>query len=157
SFSQSSGAADSWRFFTMSGAGNAELLFIPPAGSIESRDVETVLLARDEMANMGWAIEKKVFDLSGRIVDRTRAPQQPHERGGPGLIYGLVTAVPENWIPLVPVADPGTTRIRLRRASLAVTGAPSPHAQGAIVGEPGPLIINDEEIPRSGVTLTRSM
>src|SRR5439155_26141467 len=84
SFSKTSGAADSWRMFTLSGAGTDELLFVPPAasGSLESRNFETVLLARDEMANMGWAIEKKVLDASGRVVDRTRPPQQPDERGG---------------------------------------------------------------------------
>jgi hypothetical protein len=158
-FSKTSGAADSWRMFTVSGSGDADLLFVPPSveGALQPRKIETVLLARDEMANMGWAIEKKVLDAAGRVVDRTRAPQQPQEMGGTQLTYGLVTAVPGNWIPLVPVSDQGTTRIRLRRAAMAVTGAPPPHALGAIIGAPGALIINDEEVPRSGATVTRSI
>lgn len=156
-FSKSSGAADSWRMFTVSAATDADLLFVPPSleSALQPRKIETVLLARDEMANMGWAIEKKVLDAAGRVVDRTRAPQQPEERTTAQLTYGLVTAVPENWIPLVPVSDPVTTRIRLSRAALAVTGAPPPRALGTIMGAPGPLLINDEEIPRSGATVTR--
>ena len=72
------------------------------------------------------------------------------------LSYALVSAVPENWIPLVPVRESSTGRIHLRRAAMAVTGAGPPHARGAIIGAPGPLIVADEEIPRSGVTLTRA-
>jgi hypothetical protein len=158
SFSQTSGAADSWRMFTVSGT-TGDLLFVPPgiASVAEPRMLERVLLARDEMANMAWAIEKKVLDASGRVLDRTRPPIAPDERGSAPLSYALVTAVPENWIPLVPVSESSTGRTHLRRAAMAVTGAPPPHTQGAIIGAPGPLIVADEEIPRSGVTLTRSM
>jgi hypothetical protein len=158
SFSRTSGAADSWRMFTVSGATD-DLLFLPPGTDsvAEPRMLERVLLARDEMANMAWAIEKQVLDPSGRVFQRTRPPIAPDERGNEPLSYALVTAVPENWIPMVPVSESSTGRIHLRRAAMAVTGAPLPHAQGAIIGAPGPLIIADEEIPRSGVTLTRSM
>ena len=43
-----------------------------------------------------------------------------------------------------------------RRAALALTGVTPPHAAGQIVGVPGALIVADEEVPRSGLTLTRS-
>jgi hypothetical protein len=158
SFSQTSGAADSWRMFTVSGATD-DLLFLPPSitSISEPRFIEKVLLARDEMANMAWAIEKKVLDASGRVLDRTRPAIAPDERGSAPLSYALVTAVPENWIPLVPVSESSTGRIHLRRAAMAVTGTPPPHAQGAMIGAPGPLIVADEEIPRSGLSLTRSL
>ena len=157
-FSKTSGAADSWRMFTVSAAPGDDLLFLPPSveGALQPRTIETVLLARDEMANMGWAIEKKVLDAAGKVVDRTRPPQQPQETSDKELTYSLATAVPENWIPMVPVSDPGTSRIRLRRAALALTGAPPPHALGTMIGAPGPLLINDEEVPRSGASVTRS-
>src|SRR5262249_37828702 len=92
SFSQTIGAADCWRLFTISGA-TGDLLFLPPSsGSMpESRVLETVLLARDEMANMAWAIEKKVLDPSGRVFQRTRPPIAPDERGTAPLSYALVT------------------------------------------------------------------
>jgi hypothetical protein len=156
SFSQTSGAADSWRMYTISG-GTEEMLFLPPSmvNITEPRMIETVLLARDEMANMAWAIEKKVLDASGKVLDRTRPPTAPEERGSAPLSYALVTAVPENWIPLIPVSESPTGRIHLRRAAMSVTGATSPRAQGAIAGSPGPLIIADEEVPRGGVTLRR--
>jgi len=158
SFASSSGAPDSWKMFTLAGAGPSELLFVPPAmvTAVELRLLESVLLARDEMANMAWAIEKKVMDATGSVFDRTRPAPKPDERGGPGLTYGLVTAVPENWIPFVPVSESTTGRIRLRRAALAITGGTPPHAAGQIVGVPGALIVADEEVPRSGLTLTRS-
>lgn len=158
SFSKTTGAADSWRMFTVSGPADADILFLPPtlAQAAPPRQIENVILTRDEMANMAWAIEKKVLDATGKVIDRTRDPQQPVENGSAELQYLLATAVPENWVPLVPVSQPDTSRILLRRGAMNLTGTPVPHAQGAIAGAAGPLIINDEEIPRSGARVIRS-
>jgi hypothetical protein len=158
-FSATTGAADGWRMFTVAARGEPDVLFVPPSADVASpRTIETVALARDEMANMGWAIEKKVLDAAGRVIDRTRALPPPEEHyGADALDYRLVTAVPENWIPLVPVADPATARVRLRRAVMAVTGAPSPRPLGQVVGSGPSLVINEEEMPRSGATVSRTL
>jgi hypothetical protein len=158
-FSASTGAADGWRMFTVAARGEPDLLFVPPSAEAASpRTIETVSFARDEMANMGWAIEKKVLDAAGRVIDRTRVLPPPEEHyGADALDYRLVTAVPENWIPLVPVSDPVSARVRLRRAVMAVTGAPPPRPLGEVVGSGTSLVINDEELPRSGATVSRTL
>ncbi|MGZ4528666.1 MAG: hypothetical protein ACXVYA_03315 [Mycobacterium sp.] len=158
-FGATTGAADGWRVFTVAPRGEPDLLFVPPSAEVGSpRTIETVLLARDEMANMGWAIEKKVLDAAGRVIDRTRALPPPEEHyGADALDYRLVTAVPENWIPLVPVSDPVSTRVRLRRAVMAVTGTSPPKPLGAVLGSGPSLVVNDEELPRSGATVSRTL
>ncbi|MDT5255525.1 MAG: hypothetical protein QOD10_605 [Mycobacterium sp.] len=158
-FSATTGAADGWRMFTVAARGEPDLLFVPPSAEAASpRTIETVSFARDEMANMGWAIEKKVLDAAGRVIDRTRALPPPEEHyGADELDYRLVTAVPENWIPLVPVSDPVSARVRLRRAVMAVTGATPPRPLGEVVGSGTSLVINDEELPRSGATVSRTL
>jgi hypothetical protein len=89
------------------------------------------MLARDEMANLGWAIEKKVQGVSGEPLDRDMEAkalafhQQIHfdtEPDSPQLVYRLATPVPANWTPLLPVrkglnlADP--LEIQLERAGM---------------------------------------
>ena len=73
------GAAASrpWRFFELSGDPGPEreeapLLFLPPviATVEQSRPLESVEFRRDEMANMAWAIERRVESEAGRPVDR---------------------------------------------------------------------------------------
>jgi hypothetical protein len=159
-FSQTA-AADSWRMFTLSaGAGDSGLFFLPPSlgPTVEGPVMEEVLLVRDEMANMAWAIEKRTPDITGKPVDRDYAlePQAAAAGAGANLTYRLATAVPDNWVPLVPVkAGPGG-RIRLRRGILVSPDASVPPTPtGRILGVAGPLVIEDEEIPRSGARVTR--
>lgn len=111
--------------------------------------LEETWLARDEMANLAWAIEQRVQGASGDPVDRTLEArglsfqQQIHFEKGPDsaqVAYRLATPVPANWIPLLPVRDPvlnlaDPLTIRLARAgmkrfypeaSVAVLGAVDP-------------------------------
>jgi hypothetical protein len=168
SFSQTSGVADSWRLFALSSDqpaadGQPDPLFVPPTigARIAPRTLETVMLVRDEMANMAWAIEKKVLDRTGAVVDRTQAAQDLSLRLPPPdqrVTYELATLVPENWIPLVPVAQGTDGRIVLRRGVLALAGAASaPHAKGRILAPEAPLVLNDEEVPRSGARVDRAV
>jgi hypothetical protein len=154
-FSQT-GAADGWRMFTMSGSqpGEPDLFFFPPTlpSNLTSPALETVLLTRDEMANMAWAIEKQVQDSTGKTIDRYYALEEPPATADGGTLnYRAATSVPDNWIPLVPVTA-GVGRIRLRRGVLesALSGA-----KGRILTPGGPLVIEDEEVPRSGARVTR--
>src|SRR5262249_32908050 len=39
-------------------------------GSLESPAIESVLVARDEMANLAWAIEQRIEDAAGFPIDR---------------------------------------------------------------------------------------
>ena len=108
-----------WTMFQMSADPNLEglldnTMFLPDSldGVQEGAVLEHTLLARDEMANLAWAIEKKVQGVSGEPLDRDReakslAFQQQihfaHELDSPQLAYRLATPVPANWTPLLPV------------------------------------------------------
>ena len=109
-------------------------MFLPDSldGVQEGAVLEETMLARDEMANLAWAIEHTVQGVSGEPLDRdleakALAFQQRIAFDGgvdsPQLVYRLQTPVPANWTPLLPVrdtplnlADPLT--IRLARAGM---------------------------------------
>ena len=94
--------------------------------------LEETLLARDEMANLAWAIEQRVQGVSGEPVDRNLEArglsfqQQIHfdtAPDSPQVAYRLATPVPANWTPLLPVRSPALNpgdplTIRLARAGM---------------------------------------
>lgn len=109
-------------------------MFLPDSvdGVQEGAVLEHTFLVRDEMANLAWAIEKKVQGVSGEPLDRDMeagalAFQQQidfkTDAASPQLVYRLATPVPANWTPLLPVrplpldlANP--LAIRLERAGM---------------------------------------
>ena len=52
-----------------------DVLFVAPAlaSSLQGRPIEEVVLLRDEMANMAWAIERSVEGAHGLPMDRAAA------------------------------------------------------------------------------------
>lgn len=112
-------------------------VLIPPAVAKvqESKPVESVLMLRDEMANMVWAVENIVPDLHGGGQDGNSAaaslasywekldaditPTPAAIPNGVPLNYSLSNTVPECWIPFLPRHFPGQSRaIQLQRASM---------------------------------------
>jgi hypothetical protein len=97
-------------------------------------------------------------------------PQPPPPAEGAKVRYQVMTSVPENWIPMIPVHVPGDNReVQLQRAAMLriLTGDtnPTPDAvrprtfllrQG--LDEPAPLryILHEEEVPRAGTRVTRA-
>jgi hypothetical protein len=178
-----------WCLFEIGGSSNPaqrvsarDFLFLPPtlAQTIVGDPVEEVALFRDEMANMAWAVERRVQGVSGAAYDRyaeaTRRAAQQQVSGPPveaQLIYRLATAVPEHWIPLVPVpaqgSNPGTNPvIQLQRRALLRTETDGTRRaiqpKGVLLrtdprqapdAEP-PLRIEEEEVPREGAVVTRA-
>jgi hypothetical protein len=164
-----------WRMFRVTdaalaaGSGPARpLLLLPPviAGALEGEPVEDLLLLRDEMANLAWAVERVVEAADGRPRNRsvdyasrlTAAP--PPELASPArLVYVLQTMVPEHWIPLVPVRDPdGTGAVVLQRGSLLTQdGTARPITAEGVLLEPevSPWYFHEEEVPRSGLRVRR--
>ena len=126
-------------------------VFIPDSvdGVQEGAILEHTLLARDEMANLAWAIEKKVQGVSGEPLDRELEAkglafqQQIHFDSAPDspqLVYRLATPVPANWTPLLPVRDARLNltdplEIRLARAGMKRF---YPEADVAIIGAANP-------------------
>jgi hypothetical protein len=159
-----------WRMYQLSSlvqpksaAAGAELFLLPPAliTSLQSRPVEEVLFLRDEMANMAWAVERVIESATERPLNRFEqqryapAPEQAHDK----LIYKLASAVPEYWVPLLPVRR--SSGLRLQRGQvLSISGSPEPvKAQGRVLNPDGieqdGLLVYEEEIPREGIRLTR--
>jgi len=138
--------------------------------------LEDVRFLRDQMANMAWAVEHATENGVGE-------PWQGHERafsgapaaapvvttgvtagGTPPVRYQIQTPVPENWIPLVPVAvDPAAGEIALEPGAMVRTPGGDvlelvvPHGR---VLRPTALTttsyrIREEEVPRTGTRVTR--
>jgi len=164
-----------WRSFELTGddSADAELLndrrcpwlLLPPAlaGATQSSPIEEVALLRDEVANLGWAAEMRIESAAGRTIDRAAraraamvAPSPPAEDA---WRYELATPVPEHQVPLVPVTMPdGGLRLqRGRLATAAQDGAvESRGALGCVLEPDSALLIFDDEVPATGVRVTRS-
>jgi hypothetical protein len=164
-----------WRMFRLtdatlaagSGPAPALLLLAPVVvGALEGDPVEDLLLLRDEMANLAWAVERVVEGADGRPRDRsieygsrlTAAPM-PDLPSPADLVYVLQTMVPEHWIPLVPVrlpTDPAS--VVLQRGSLLTQDgtARAITAQGVLLApEVSPWYFHEEEVPRAGLRVQR--
>jgi hypothetical protein len=136
-------------------------LLVPPTapGVIYGAALEEVSFLRDEAASLGWAVERVVRGPSGD--PRTRADEPPQPVTPPGgeplaeLDYSLQTAIPDCWIPLVPVST-GPGAIELRKGAMLnlATGAPI-QPRGVLLRPGEPLSVEDEEVPREGVVVRR--
>ncbi|MER5510054.1 hypothetical protein ABT052_32670 [Streptomyces sp. NPDC002766] len=166
-----------WNLYGMGGPGASGTGGIPPAAGMtqppspwfyrpaalpagqESPPVESVLLLRDEQANLAWAVEESVADQADERVDRydrwvatAPPPAPPPPDGSPR--YRVVTEVPSHWYPLVPQALADQESIRLRLVGLARgDGTPRPPL-GKLLGETDWLY--EEEVPRSGIRVERA-
>lgn len=160
-----------------------EGLFLPPVvGKLqESEPIEKVILVRDDISNLVWGVENTLPGLDGgatngfeaaRALDsylaglhRTVTPPPDLLDTGAPVSYRLGQGVPENWIPFIPVHNPGSNReIRLQRAAMPrlVPGiAETPvRPRGAFLrvglDQDQPYFIHEEEVPKAGVVLTRA-
>lgn len=151
-----------WRMFAISAGVDGQLdeFFLPPAlaPTIDGQVVEEVFLTRDEMANVVWAVERLVespvgypmpLQERGRAEEEAIAASQAADR----WTYTLASQVPKGWLPYVPVQLPRVNGIRSRGVQLQrVSSQPS----GALLGAPGAELLNEEEVTRRGVRITRS-
>jgi hypothetical protein len=167
-----------WALFDLAG----DYLFLPPtlADTVDGEPIEQVQFSRDESANLAWGIERCVQGSSGDRYERAEeaslqaARQQPDDLAVDGaLVYRLAAAVPEHWIPFVPVpVEPGHPEanpvIQLERRALRRTEADGQHRlvqpRGVLLrtdpasapdAEP-PLRLKEEEVPREGATVERA-
>jgi len=171
------GSTGAWRMFEPSpvraaGAPTTRhpLLVLAPTARhlVQGQLVEEVRLLRDEMANMAWAVERRVDGPAGWPVERSlvaderRAAEDAIAPVGAGqppaatLHYRIAAPVPDNWYPLLPVRVGGrSTALRLGKVA---TGAPPPAPpQGRLLAfGSSNVLIHEEEVPREGVQLTRA-
>ena len=176
------GAAASrpWAFFELAGdpspaAGQTPYLLLPSslAGSLHGEAVEDVSFVRDEVANLAWAIEQSIETPTGKPLRRRqewgqalqKAKEQAEAAGtapeaNPVWRWRLQTQVPPYWVPLIPErVAPDSADVRLRRGRLLAWEELDPAVAGPrsrILAPERPLRLYEEEIPRTGVQVTRS-
>jgi hypothetical protein len=183
-YSEVDGAGGNWHLFRASPAGppppttvpapSRSRFFLAPAlaTSLNGSHIEEVLLLRDELANLAFGVERIIEGPAGQPLNRFEEYQEKRTRQREAqpepsprmpapeshLQYRLATAIPEHWIPLVPVQNADKRSVRLRRGRLLTPtggGTTLPVPQGRIL-EPGkPLSLFEEEVPRSGARITR--
>ena len=170
-----------WRMFRQSDATGGvppEWFLLAPAvmAGPSGEPVEEVLFLRDEMANLAWAVERRVAAPAGGAVELWEAEQReraaaeraaddaraaaPDSGAEPAdaLAYRLATKVPRSWTPLVPVrigaAAAGQVAFQLR-PMLDDSGAPL-LPRGRLLREAGPnATFPEEEVPRAGLRIVR--
>jgi hypothetical protein len=170
-----------WRMFGLSAgatpAGGRAPFFLAPAlaSSLEGPALEEVVLARDEMANLAWAIERSVEGATGSALDRfevfqeqRRAALQPAATPSQGAAvhYHLESnPPPPHWLPLVPRESNGRILLdvtTLLRPDAATGGTANVNDElGLAFGPWGKLLaglpsIAEEEVPREGVVVRRA-
>ncbi|TCO42569.1 hypothetical protein EV646_113191 [Kribbella antiqua] len=166
-------------------------LVLPPAARqvLEGRPLEQVMLGRDEMANMVWGIEQTIALPSGdpangrEAAEQTRvfyeadlerrlgAPPEPLPPAeGAKIRYKVMSSVPENWIPLIPVHVAGNNReVQLQRAAMLrimegdTAPTPDPVRPRTSLLRPGledtpqtGYLLHEEEVPRAGTVVSTS-
>ena len=149
-------------------SGASPWFLLAPAlpGSLESPPIESVLVARDEMANLAWAIEQRIEDTAGAPLDRYDTMRRPERREPAAMpAYHVDTPVPAFWFPVAPeqLDDRESVRLRLiplsRRDAAAPGGVSKVLPLGVIlagVRTAAGFWLHEEEVPRSGIGISRS-
>ncbi|EKV01582.1 hypothetical protein Lepto7375DRAFT_3753 [Leptolyngbya sp. PCC 7375] len=183
-----------WSMFTLDKKGDLNekadtaLLLLPTVPKVQEGDpLEEIVLIRDEMANMVWGIEKTIPLADGTSKPGLEAAletqnfyqtllDQTHPNGDSNspdykanIRYQLMTSVPENWIPLIPVHVENDNReIQLQRAAMPRilehdAEPPVKIRPRTVLLRQGldqvpalPYFIHEEEVPRAGVRIKQS-
>lgn len=154
-------------------ARSGHTMMLPPAigHQVQSEPVERVVWFRDEMANLVWAVERRVASPFGGHVDRddevralgavrqqlAAARPDAVDVGDAELIYRLNTAVADNWFPLVPVrpsgAPAGVVELELRTIERVQADGTvrEPLPVSEVLNAASPLRIAEEEVGRDGL------
>ena len=170
------GVENTWQRWSMFNLSNKDHIgqynrqFLLPAAlsqSLESEPIEQVNFMRDEMTNMVWAVEDRIPDATAAGIngndaaDKTGVLPPPILESTASIRYVLGTTVPENWIPFLPVHEPGSVQqIRFQRAAMPKLGVPPKDvikAKGVMLNEvPPPYYVNEEEVSAAGTLIRRS-
>jgi hypothetical protein len=159
----------------------SDFLFLPPSlgPSLEGPEIEKVNFIRDEMANMAWAIEQTYqgelgdpisgyesnIAASTRTEERERAASEADKEEETKKIakYLMQTLVPMNWIPFLPVYVPGSkdaVDLQLGQMLEYKPGMDTIPKSKLLMQHQGnnnnnEYRIKEEEIPRSGVSVSK--
>ena len=148
----------------------ADFFLLPPsagAARVASEAIEDVRFARDEQANLVWAIEQLTEGGDGRprlgrerhVASIEGEPKEVVPVTASPLYYRLQSFVPWHWFPMLPVRlDEFTGETALERGQMIrPDGVTSPAPVGRLLqpGAPGPYRVREEAVPRTGLKVTR--
>jgi hypothetical protein len=161
-----------WRMFELSRADGTteDALLVAPAlpASLQGRDIEDVLLLRDEIANLAWAVERAIEGDDGLPADRAQAANEaapdvePPRSPGEALPYRLRTDPPQHWFPLLPqraVATDPSMSFRLGALPRITPPGPPLKPRGRLLApmaKDPKLLLREDEVPREGARVTRA-
>jgi hypothetical protein len=151
-------AGPHWRMFRVTSSDDGAqalplVLVVPSAGAELLGDpVEDLRLARDEQANLAWAIERVVPDARGdaTTVDGGPVVADPRAVAPAVRAYVVQTPVPAGWTPLVPRPSANGV-LELDRGTLAADPAAEPAGRLALEI----VALREEALPREGLTVRR--
>lgn len=181
---------DSWGMFTLSEKYKdrdrqhyTPYFFLPPTIDhvITGPPLEEVKILRDETANLVWGVERiyrtyygepvSGYDHSVLLQSKTTTDALSNDIVGKEsdkpLKYRLMTSVPRNWIPFIPVhttelttgpIDPSRKHIELQRASM-INAADQTciRPNSRLLSEvKSPYYIDEEVVPRNGISVSES-
>jgi hypothetical protein len=151
------GRRGAFALFSTTGPKGPEPCFIIPPNSrsaLEGACREEVVFARDETANVVWAIERSVEGADGMARDRSReelsSPSVAKLQPGADYAWDLETLPPAYWIPMLPIPNGGAGGFFLRKGAFGAED----QARGRLLA-PEPFDLFDEKAPREGVRLRR--
>ena len=143
--------------FTTEGPQGAETCFLIPPNArqaLEGPAREEVVFARDETANVVWAIERSHEGVDGLArdlgIETGILPQPGRPQPGADDAWTLEILPPGNWIPMVPMPQGESGGFILRKGSFDGRDC----ARGRMLA-PKPFDLRDEEVPREGVRVRR--
>ncbi len=169
-----------WQRWSIFNLGARPGMFLPPSvRSVADGPVtEEVLLIRDEAANMVWGVERLILlatrtplrgDEAARetLAHHRRPITRAEPTASPPIAYQAMNAVPENWIPFIPVHVSGGNReIQLQRGAMprvldgGTTPLPPVQPRTTLLreglDEERSYFIHEEEVPRAGTRLSAS-
>jgi hypothetical protein len=172
----------SWKYNKINQQKNSPYFFLPPTidNAITSPPIEEIRFTRDEMANSVWAIERTFRTSLGEPISgydyylslykkAAKIDMANNNLNQQLLKYILMTAIPWNWIPFIPVRINNNSvlnnvnfdlygQIQLQRGLMIdPTTIPSkpiiPHSR-ILTEVQSPYYIDESEIPRTGVIVT---
>jgi hypothetical protein len=134
---------------------------------LEGPPAEAVLFLRDEMANLAWAVEARIANDAGEVIerfgDRPEPPEHEPPPAGAAPRYRIESEVPRHWYPLAPEQLADGESIQLRLVPLergAEEGRPLELPLGRLLiddfGTPGAVTLHEEEVPRAGAAVFRA-
>ena len=141
-------------------------VFLPPGTPpLEGPAHEDLLIARDEMANLGWIIELTTHDEDGSAVDRNRRWLQLRPASDPAYnpatardatSYRLGTSLPDYWYPLLAQTGPGgAPELALAALPPGAADVSDDGVAGHIIPHTAQTVLADEEAARTGTRVSR--